>query len=202
VIVDAGVGSASDVSVAMELGADGVLLNTADRPRQDPVMMAHAMRKRVRSGPPELPRGADREEALRDGEQPDGGGDQLYSGGVSYEAMAEPATLRTAEFDPKVKTYYMVSTIIISVVTIIGIPLLLIIIPLGFVLIQKMLDNLSCVLTDRTLEIKRGVLSKTESTIPLEKITDLQMYQGPIMRYFGAARVRVETAWSDGARRS
>jgi thiazole synthase len=44
VIVDAGVGSASDVSIAMELGADGVLLNTAVAHASDPVMMAHAMR--------------------------------------------------------------------------------------------------------------------------------------------------------------
>lgn len=44
VIVDAGVGAASDVSIAMELGADGVLLNTAVAHAQDPVAMAHAMR--------------------------------------------------------------------------------------------------------------------------------------------------------------
>lgn len=50
VIVDAGVGSASDVSAAMELGADGVLLNTAIAHASDPVMMAHAMRKACESG--------------------------------------------------------------------------------------------------------------------------------------------------------
>ncbi|MAY73302.1 MAG: thiazole synthase [Phycisphaerae bacterium] len=50
VIVDAGVGSASDVSVAMELGADGVLLNTAIAHAREPVMMAHAMRKACESG--------------------------------------------------------------------------------------------------------------------------------------------------------
>jgi thiazole synthase len=44
VIVDAGVGSASDVSVAMELGCDGVLLNTAIAHARDPLRMAHAMR--------------------------------------------------------------------------------------------------------------------------------------------------------------
>lgn len=44
VIVDAGVGSASDVSTAMEIGADGVLLNTAVAHAKDPVMMSHAMR--------------------------------------------------------------------------------------------------------------------------------------------------------------
>ena len=50
VIVDAGVGSASDVAVAMELGADGVLLNTAVAHARDPVLMASAMRKAVEAG--------------------------------------------------------------------------------------------------------------------------------------------------------
>ncbi len=50
VIVDAGVGSASDVAVAMELGADAVLLNTAIAHATDPVMMAHAMRKACQAG--------------------------------------------------------------------------------------------------------------------------------------------------------
>jgi thiazole synthase len=50
VIVDAGVGSASDVSIAMELGADGVLLNTAIAHARDPVRMARAMRHATIAG--------------------------------------------------------------------------------------------------------------------------------------------------------
>ena len=50
VIVDAGVGTASDVSIAMELGCDGVLLNTAIAGAKDPVMMASAMRHAVIAG--------------------------------------------------------------------------------------------------------------------------------------------------------
>lgn len=50
VIVDAGVGSASDVSIAMELGADGVLLNTAIAHAKNPVLMAHAMRHAITAG--------------------------------------------------------------------------------------------------------------------------------------------------------
>ena len=50
VIVDAGVGASSDVSVAMELGADGVLLNTAVAHARDPVAMAHAMRHALDAG--------------------------------------------------------------------------------------------------------------------------------------------------------
>ncbi len=50
VIVDAGVGTASDVSAAMELGADGVLLNTGIAHAKDPVKMAHAMRHALEAG--------------------------------------------------------------------------------------------------------------------------------------------------------
>ncbi|MGA7307009.1 MAG: thiazole synthase [Rhodothermales bacterium] len=49
-IVDAGIGTASDAAVAMELGYDGVLVNTAIAEAQHPVEMAHAMRKAVEAG--------------------------------------------------------------------------------------------------------------------------------------------------------
>ncbi len=50
VIVDAGVGTASDAAVAMELGCDGVLMNTGIAGAKDPVLMAEAMREAVSSG--------------------------------------------------------------------------------------------------------------------------------------------------------
>jgi thiazole synthase len=50
VIVDAGVGTASDASIAMELGADAVLMNTAIALAQDPIAMARAMRLAVEAG--------------------------------------------------------------------------------------------------------------------------------------------------------
>jgi len=50
IIVDAGVGTASDAAVAMELGCDGVLMNTAIAGARDPVLMAGAMRKAVEAG--------------------------------------------------------------------------------------------------------------------------------------------------------
>ncbi|MEO6402808.1 MAG: thiazole synthase, partial [Vicinamibacteria bacterium] len=49
-IVDAGVGTASDAAIAMELGADGVLMNTAIAEAKDPVLMANAMRHAVLAG--------------------------------------------------------------------------------------------------------------------------------------------------------
>jgi thiazole synthase len=50
IIVDAGVGTASDASACMELGVDGVLMNTAIAGAKDPVLMAEAMKEAVRSG--------------------------------------------------------------------------------------------------------------------------------------------------------
>ena len=50
VIVDAGVGTASDAAIAMELGCDGVLMNTAIAHARDPVLMAEAMREAVLAG--------------------------------------------------------------------------------------------------------------------------------------------------------
>jgi len=50
IIVDAGIGCASDAAYAMELGADGVLTNTAIAQAQDPIMMAQAMKHAVQAG--------------------------------------------------------------------------------------------------------------------------------------------------------
>ena len=50
ILVDAGVGTASDASIVMELGCDGVLMNTAIAGAKDPVLMASAMKKAVEAG--------------------------------------------------------------------------------------------------------------------------------------------------------
>jgi len=50
ILVDAGVGTASDAAIAMELGCDGILMNTAIAAAQNPVLMASAMKKAVEAG--------------------------------------------------------------------------------------------------------------------------------------------------------
>ncbi len=50
ILVDAGVGTASDAAIAMELGCDGILMNTAIAGAKDPVLMASAMKKAVEAG--------------------------------------------------------------------------------------------------------------------------------------------------------
>ena len=70
VIVDAGVGTASDAAVALELGATAVLMNTAIAGAKDPVKMARAMKLGRRSGTPRLRSGPHPAPPLRLGLEP------------------------------------------------------------------------------------------------------------------------------------
>lgn len=109
--------------------------------------------------------------------------------------MAERVVLCEAKFDrAAIKKYSVVQPIIPLVCTVVMIPIVPVIVVLIMAFIDRHLDRLSCVLTEQSLELKRGIFNRVESTIPLGKITDLHMYQGPVMRFFGIHGLRVETA--------
>ena len=102
--------------------------------------------------------------------------------------------LLEAQFNPKVKTYWLLSGAVVCILTIVGIPLLLIWIPLGLLLTGRYLAAMSCVLTDKNLKVSKGVLNRVEKTVPLDKITDVALRQGPIMRFLNLEALSVETA--------
>ena len=108
--------------------------------------------------------------------------------------MEKDPIIRTATFNPKVCTYWLLSFTIVLVVTVVGIPLLLIWLPLGLYFTKRYLARIECVLTEKDLKVNKGLFVRVEKTIPLEKITDLGMVQGPIMRHFGIHQLTVETA--------
>jgi putative membrane protein len=112
--------------------------------------------------------------------------------------MASEQNILKAEFNPKVCIYWLLSGAIIFVVTIVGIPLLLLWIPIGFVFTKSYLDRMECILTDKALKVRKGIFVRIEKTIPLEKITDMGMVQGPIMRSFDLHTLTVETAGQSG----
>lgn len=113
--------------------------------------------------------------------------------------MSAETVIREASFDPKVKTYWLLSGALVFVISIIGIPLLLLWFPLGLIFTGRYLDRMSCTLTSKNLKVKKGVLVRVEKTIPLEKITDMALVQGPIMRAMDIHRLTVETAGQSGA---
>ncbi|MCB4438582.1 PH domain-containing protein [Alteromonas sp. McT4-15] len=100
----------------------------------------------------------------------------------------------SATFNPAVKTYWLISLLLVSTITVVGIPVLIISIPLFFLISSKILAAMSAIVTERKLVVKRGVFNKEEKSIPLEKITDVAMVQGPLMRIFNLYRLSFETA--------
>jgi len=107
--------------------------------------------------------------------------------------------LKEASLDPSVVRYHAGSAAAGLVASIVGIVLLPIAIPLTMWYWRLYYDRLSVVLTSRDLKVRRGILNTEEKSIPLEKITDLAVYQGPVMRYFGLKGIRIETAGQSSA---
>lgn len=108
--------------------------------------------------------------------------------------MPDERVLLEAEFDPRVRNYWLSVGALSFAVTIVGILLLPIWYAVGWYVTGRHLRRLKCTLTDRTLQVYRGIFVRVEKTVPLDKITDLGYVQGPLMRYFGVAKLSVETA--------
>jgi putative membrane protein len=108
--------------------------------------------------------------------------------------MSEELLIRKAQFTSKVCIYWLLSGALVFTFTIIGIPLLLLWFPIGLVFTKRYLDRMECVLSDKALKVKKGIFVRTEKTVPLEKITDMGMVQGPIMRLFDLYTLTIETA--------
>ncbi len=111
--------------------------------------------------------------------------------------MRQDVILRQAEFDSAVK-YFVLSIGIGLGCTIVLIPLLVIILPIVYIVKTIEYKHIECSLLERSLRVRKGVFNKIEKTIPLDKITDLGVNQGPIMRFCGVEAIAVETAGQSG----
>jgi uncharacterized membrane protein YdbT with pleckstrin-like domain len=92
------------------------------------------------------------------------------------------------------RVYEYVNSLLILLFTIIGIPLIPVWLVLGWVWSGRYFSSLRCELDDRHLRIRRGVLFRRTKTIPLDRIQDLTLLDGPILRAFGLCTLRIETA--------
>ncbi len=112
--------------------------------------------------------------------------------------MAEHRILAEAEFTKKACTYWLLSGAVGLTIIVVGIPLLPFWFLFGMMITGKYLEHMSCTLTEKTLIVRKGMFNRIEKTIPLEKITDLGLKQGPIMRAMELHALSVETAGSSG----
>ena len=103
--------------------------------------------------------------------------------------------IQQAEFNPKIQNYILFIGIFILTASIVGIPLLFIwLMGLGQYISKNYYNNLSCQLSNSSLEFKKGILFKVEKTIPLENIQDLTFNENPLSKYFGLNILSIETA--------
>ncbi|QDU65172.1 PH domain-containing protein [Engelhardtia mirabilis] len=102
--------------------------------------------------------------------------------------------LARAEFDPRLPRYFMLQALAGMLFSFVMIPLIPFWLILGRGIHQQQYKNLVCELTPRTLKVRRGVLFKVQKSIPLDKITDLALNEGPILRYLGLCSLTIETA--------
>ncbi|WP_075082730.1 PH domain-containing protein [Mariniblastus fucicola] len=108
--------------------------------------------------------------------------------------MSNDTIIKDAEFNDAVTTYWLLNGILLCIVTVIGLVALPFWIIIGKFFTRKYLASHRCTLTDKSLKVSKGIFTKIEKTVPLDRITDLGIVQGPIMRYFDIEALSVETA--------
>ena len=116
----------------------------------------------------------------------------------SETASVTGATILEARFDPGIAGHGRLVICLVLLVTLVGAPL----IPFALLFCRwyypQYLDRLSARLTTQAVEIQKGVFFRKESTIPLNRITDVRLHDGPIMRRYGIRGLKVETAGQAG----
>jgi len=111
---------------------------------------------------------------------------------------AKPQVIAQAKFDKRLPTYFLLQALIPFLFSIIFIPLIPFWILFARPIHRKQYESLACELTARNLNIRRGFLFKIQKSIPLDKITDLAVNEGPILRYLGLCSLQIETAGGGG----
>ena len=107
---------------------------------------------------------------------------------------ADRGHIMAVEFDRKIIVYWWMMANLGLLSTVIGIPLMLIWLPFGWIVHKKQFEHMSGALTDRSINMRMGWLFKKQQNIPLDKLTDVSIHEGPILNAFGVVRMQFETA--------
>jgi len=107
---------------------------------------------------------------------------------------ADRGHIMAVEFDRKIIIYWWLMANIGLLTSVVGILLMPIWIPFGWLVHKKQYEHMSGALTDRSINMRMGWLFKKQQNIPLDKLTDVSIHEGPILNAFGVVRMRFETA--------
>jgi len=124
--------------------------------------------------------------------------------GELRRARFEAAAIRyhTLKFTIALAPVLIILGVIVAIPTM-GIGLVLLLVPVAAFFAARAyyrvyFDKLECTLTERHLFVGRGILFRQEKAIPLDRITDMSMNQGPLLRYLDLEAMGVETAGQSG----
>ena len=118
----------------------------------------------------------------------------LSGGFMIEEGYADRGRIMAVEFDKKIIVYWWMVSNFSLLITFVGIILMPIWIPLGWFVHKKQYDHMSGALTDRSINMRMGWIFKKQQNIPLDKLTDVSIHEGPILNAFGVVRMQFETA--------
>ena len=107
---------------------------------------------------------------------------------------ADRGHIMAVEFDRKIIVYWWIMANLGLLVTVVGIIAMIVWIPFGWIVHKKQFEHMSGALTDRSINMRMGWLFKKQQNIPLDKLTDVSIHEGPILNAFGVVRMQFETA--------
>lgn len=110
------------------------------------------------------------------------------------EGYADSGHIMAVEFDKKIIIYWWLVANMTLLSTIIGIVVMIFWVPFGWLIHKKQYEHMSAALTDRSVNMRMGWLFKKQQNIPLDKLTDVSIHEGPILNAFGVVRMQFETA--------
>ena len=107
-------------------------------------------------------------------------------------------TLLEAQFDWNIMPYVRWYVTLLLVITVAGILLIPFWLMFSLWYCPQYYRRVSARLTTHALEIRKGVFARSEATIPLDRVTDLRLHDGPLMRHYELRGLKVETAGQSG----
>ena len=109
-------------------------------------------------------------------------------------SYADSGKIMDVEFDRKIIIYWWMSANFGLLVSVVGIVVMLFWVPFGWLVHKKQFEHISGALNDRSINMRMGWLFKKQQNIPLDKLTDVSIHEGPILNAFGVVRMQFETA--------
>lgn len=112
----------------------------------------------------------------------------------SSDSYADSGHIMAVEFDKKIIIYWYLVANLTLLSTVVGIVVMVFWIPFGWLVHMKQYEHMSAALTDRSVNMRMGWMFKKQQNIPLDKLTDVSIHEGPILNALGVVRMQFETA--------